>query len=409
MSETITVHVVKYPGRTNLMMRYRCPVTRKQVARSTGTAKRREAEKAAAKWEAELREGRYQRDSRMGWAEFRVFYETNALAALAPGTRVTYCATLNRLERFCRPDRLADVTTARVTAFVAHLRAGGCSEATVARHLRAIKAVTRWAVRQGLLSNAPQVEMPKRARGAKVMRGRPITTEEFERMLTAVPKVVAEDLDPEATEEEIAADPRVAAWRFYLRGLWHSGLRLTESLSLSWEDRPGAIVVDLEGDYPMLRIPAEAEKAHRDRMLPMTPELVELLQSVPARQRRGRVFNVGPDASTVCRTVAAFGETARVVVDDSGGKRKFASAHDLRRAFGARWSRKVMPTVLREMMRHSSLQTTMAYYVGDDANETAKALWATVAEPELGNTQGNTRPESTPSESGQNGRKSLHA
>ena len=55
MEEQIRVYVVKYPGRTNLMMRYLDPLSNKQVARSTGTSKQREAERIAAKWESELR------------------------------------------------------------------------------------------------------------------------------------------------------------------------------------------------------------------------------------------------------------------------------------------------------------------------------------------------------------------
>ena len=55
----IEVRVVKYPDRKYLMMRYIDPITGKQIARSTRTTKRWEAERLAAKWEAELREGRY--------------------------------------------------------------------------------------------------------------------------------------------------------------------------------------------------------------------------------------------------------------------------------------------------------------------------------------------------------------
>ena len=36
-----------------------------------------------------------------------------------------------------------------------------------------------------------------------------------------------------------------------------------------------------------------------------------------------------------------------------------ASAHDLRRSFGFRWSCRVMPTVLGKLMRHESIETTM--------------------------------------------------
>ena len=71
----ITVLVVEYPDRKNLMMRYKEPATGKHIARSTGTNKRREAERIAAKWEAELRDGRYSSPSKIGWDEFRERYE----------------------------------------------------------------------------------------------------------------------------------------------------------------------------------------------------------------------------------------------------------------------------------------------------------------------------------------------
>lgn len=52
-----------------------------------------------------------------------------------------------------------------------------------------------------------------------------------------------------------------------------------------------------------------------------------------------------------------------------------ASAHDLRRSFGFRWSRRVMPAVLKELMRHASIETTMTFYVGQNAEATADELW----------------------------------
>ena len=55
MSE-IKVTVVKLPDRDNLMLRYIDPMTGKQKHKSAGTTNRKEAAKAAGKWEAELRE-----------------------------------------------------------------------------------------------------------------------------------------------------------------------------------------------------------------------------------------------------------------------------------------------------------------------------------------------------------------
>jgi hypothetical protein len=79
-------------------------------------------------------------------------------------------------------------------------------------------------------------------------------------------------------------------------------------------------------------------------------------------------------AHRVGELVVKIGRRAGVVVNKADGK--FASAHDLRRAFGTRWSRRVMPAVLRRLMRHSSIQTTMGYYVDLDSADVADQLWA---------------------------------
>ena len=56
------------------------------------------------------------------------------------------------------------------------------------------------------------------------------------------------------------------------------------------------------------------------------------------------------------------------------GTTVWASTHDLRRALGFRWSRKVNAMVLKELMRHSSVTTTEKFYVGINADDTAALL-----------------------------------
>ena len=73
------------------------------------------------------------------------------------------------------------------------------------------------------------------------------------------------------------------------------------------------------------------------------------------------------------KTIYRIGKHAKVVVDPEKGK--CASAHDLRRAFGYRWSRRVMPSQLKELMCHASIETTMTFYVGQNAEATAQELW----------------------------------
>lgn len=383
--------------RKNLYLRYLDPDTGRPVEKSARTKIKAEAIKAAGKWQAELREGRYQKPSQMTWEAFREYYATNYLPSLAVRTAETYESTLNVFEAKCNPQRLADVTTPRVTAFVTMLRAESASEATIARHLRQLQVAMRWAQKQGLLRSLPQITMPKRARGAKVMRGRAITTEEFERMLASVPKGI------EARPNTRGVDV-VGLWRFYLQGLWNSGLRLSESLTLRWDYAPNALVVDFSNSRPMLRIPAEVEKGNQDRLLPMAPEFAKFLDSMPEHERRGRVFKLVTGSgqtfktatSDVSKRVVAIGKQAGVVVDErmKGKKqlRKFASAHDLRRAFGFRWALRVMPAVLKDLMRHRSIDTTMKYYVGQNAEAMADVLWAAVEE---GDTLGDTRQSAT--------------
>jgi hypothetical protein len=67
------------------------------------------------------------------------------------------------------------------------------------------------------------------------------------------------------------------------------------------------------------------------------------------------------DPDYVSHVVSRIGEAAGVKVDSKtktgkGEVVKYASAHDLRRSFGLRRSRRIMPPELREMMRHADMR-----------------------------------------------------
>ena len=84
----------------------------------------------------------------------------------------------------------------------------------------------------------------------------------------------------------------------------------------------------------------------------------------------------------VSGVISKLGKKAGVKVDDRKGK--FASAQDLRRSFGSRWATRVMPAVLMQLMRHESIETTMSYYVGQDAVRAADAVWEAAVRAEGG-------------------------
>jgi integrase len=246
------------------------------------------------------------------------------------------------------------------------------SLSTVSGYLAHVRSALTSAVEWGMLPHLPKMPKVKRLKGVKLMRGRAVTAAEFEQMIAVTPQAVGD-----------AATP---SWQFLLRGLWASGLRLGEACELHWDGYRGH-VVDLVGKRPMFVIRGELEKGRRDRRLPIAPEFAELLATIVPNARTGRVFRPAakragapdPQLHRVGETIALIGELAGVVVDAdprTGALKKYASAHDLRRAFGYRWAKRVIPAVLQRLMRHASIQTTMQYYVDLEAEDVADVVWA---------------------------------
>ena len=57
----------------------------------------------------------------------------------------------------------------------------------------------------------------------------------------------------------------------------------------------GQACVDLDGPFPMLRIPADRQKNNNDTLWPIAPEWGDMLMAVPAADRHGPVFRLlGP-------------------------------------------------------------------------------------------------------------------
>jgi len=386
MHEEIRTHVVKEKDRKNLVMRYTDPVTGKRIKQSAGTSKRKEAERRAHKWEALLNQGLGTRLGTTLWESFRNRYEEEHASSLADSTQHMIGTVLNTLERIAPPRKLADVNETRVSKFQAVLRREGKSEATIRSYLKHLRGSLSWAVDQKLIREVPKFPKVRRGKASKQMKGRPITTEEFERMLDKTASVVGREAAP--------------AWKYLLRGLWWSGLRISEAVNLFWDGNEGLLVTAIDRSEPLFEIPAHEQKNNTTQSLPMAPEFVEFLRQTPKEQRKGRVFklkgltipraqgggNVGKeqltDAEWVSKVVVRIGKKARVVVDQKPPRRdgdkprvKYASAHDLRRTFGERWADRVDAQVLMELMRHEDISTTLRYYVGRNARRTSRALW----------------------------------
>ena len=402
MSGKVHVHVVHYRDCKNLSLRYTDPQTGKHVRKSAGTASRSEARRAAHAWEADLNAGRDKGRLATTWEQFRQRYEELAVPGFADQTGQKVGTMFNAVERILpkvAAGKLTDLTPQAISTWQQQLRSENLSENTIASYSAHLRAALAWAVDQEMLAAIPKVKRPQRAQkrgGGSKGKGRPLATEEFERMLAVVPRALEahakrkrdyrpkpEKRGPYNTQGPQPLDSEaVESWRHYFRGLWLSGLRLSESLELFW-DRPDRLCIDLSGKYPMLRIPAELEKGNRDRLLPLFPDFCEFLLATPEEEQHGRVFRPmmpggGAGYDVAGRVVALCGKLAgvKVHVYPKTGKVKFASAHDLRRSCLSRWAKVLMPAVLQELARHEAIDTTMGYYVGLTAGGVADQVWA---------------------------------
>jgi integrase len=381
MSAGVHVYVTRFPDRPNYQLQWRDPVTGRTRTKTTnvevalGSRGRRAAERLAAELELQLQDGGAQVPFRVTWDAFRSRYEAEVLPGLSLQTTRKVATLANHVEAILNPRLLGDLDEAKVSYLVVGLRKKGVTESTVQSYLGHLKAMLNWAVDQRLLRSRPRfpkIRRMKKSRASSPMKGRPITGEEVERMLLVTASVVGDDAAP--------------GWRRYLRGLWTSGLRLRESLDLAWDRQGGLTPVLPDKGRPTLLIPAELEKGHTDRILPMAPEFAILLAETPPENRKGPVFFISgtrikgqrPQARRVSEIISEIGKKAAVVVrvdPKDPTKVKYASAHDFRRAFGERWAARVMPQQLQELMRHESIQTTLRYYVGRNAERTADACW----------------------------------
>ncbi len=322
----------------------------------------------------------------MAWDDFREQYRVLHLATVRDSTAIHHESRLDILEKILKPRTLGDAADptalqtlqAKLLSGSASRRGKPRSAHTVRGYLNSVLAAFNWAYLQGWLREAPKLRKIKTAR-QKVMKGRPITQAEFDRMLEATVGVVGEVAAP--------------YWKKILRGLWESALRLDELLHVSW-DRPGSIrPIWKSNQLPILDIPAAMQKNDTEECIPLLPWFEAVLLETPPEERTGWVFEpqslqtrlgrkprpARPDAEWVGKVIARIGKAADVIVDPAdertGRPTKYASAHDLRRSCGERLRNAgVPPLVICRVMRHSSWETTRKHYAPGDIQQDAAVL-----------------------------------
>ena len=366
------VYVIKRQQRNAYFIRWLDPVTSKVITKNTGLKinepkARAKADRQAAEIEGQLFTGNYAPPTKLDWAGFVERYNKEHLKFLANKSAQKALLVLDRTTNILHPKKPSAITSERLSVLASKLSDEGCTDSTIKSYLAHLRAALNWAAGIGLIAKTPKfpkIQRAARAHGSTPHKGRAITAEELDRMKDGCYRLFG--------------SAKSNVWKQYLEALWLSGLRLEESFALSWDEGAAVqVVVSGKGRRQVARllIDSEGQKNNETTLLPLAPDFSRWLLSTPEAKRVGRVFSFPGErndqlltGAEVGKKVSKLGKMAGVVVAQGKDKpTKFASAHDLRRSFGDRWADRVMPVVLRELMRHRSIETTLRFYVGKQA------------------------------------------
>lgn len=306
-------------------LRWICPQERRWKNRFVGTDVKR-ARHEAAKLEAELTEGTYRAIRRTTWDHF-VDEHVGSLRGARNATEAR--RTLDEFHDW-RPLELSEITYQAVEQYVAWLYTASDDEekapnaaATVNKKCRYLKAALSKAIRRGYLARNPMD-------GWRMER----EDEKPPRIVTTAEETALMDRAEELYGLRMSA--------FVVTAL-NTGARRGELVGLEWSR------VDLDGK----RIHLTHTKGKRDRLIPLTERVVEVLHCLKAQTlKEGGPFkslrdNLGRRWRRVCRAADVDG----------------VSIHDLRRTYCTRLIRAgvPLPTVQR-LAGHRDIKTTMQYY-----------------------------------------------
>jgi len=269
---------------------------------------------------------------------------------------------LDVAERILKPKTVEDMAaTETLSRLQAELLAGAGGKSssrspqTVESYMKAVLAALNWAYSMGWIKEPIRF---KPAVAVKQAKGEPITADEFEAMLDAVKEECPHDVD---------------GWKYLLRGIWETGLRLGEAMAVSW-DIPGTIqpLRDRNG-FIVLRLPATMQKNKREQTIPTIPAFAKLLEETPEDARTGWIFK--PAKLRGEGRYHGTKQIGRVITAIAARAGLHKHAHDIRRGFGQKMADSgVPPRDLQLMMRHKSFQTTQDYYLTTDAAASSKRI-----------------------------------
>jgi len=333
-------------------VQWRDPTTGKTKTETVGTDKVLAQVKAEER-RRELAAGIYVGIKPITFEDFKAEHVRLMKGQRAAATVTETELALRQFDEACHPQKLTEIDFSMIEQFRAARIADGLSPYTVNKALKGLRAALTAAVERGYLLRNP-------------FAGR------WTKLEVTVPEVTPTVLSVDEFAKLLAACHE-DRWRAFFMLGYYAGLRLGEISALRWED------VELDSGTVHVRCkPDHRTKSRKNRIVPMAGPLAAVL----ARLQLGRLAsehvirnaNGGPirnnARSCFQRRVVAAG------LVDGGGKALY-TCHDLRRSAGTNWARAgTSPKVLKELMGHASIETTMKYYISTDMSEKRAAVEA---------------------------------
>lgn len=309
---------------------------------------RRDADTARRQWEHELNTSAVSIHRVRLSAAIEAFEHTH-LATLRPRSASRYMTALRQLLTDVGDVEVARLTSGAVASSVVRYRKAGHAPAGAAAYARHLKAFAKWLIKRGMVEKLV-VDIPK-TDDAPIRPGCP--GEVFDRVLE---KVGASRADREG-------------WRRLLLVCRHAGFRLTEALSLRWgTDGPVGVVRTATGWQFVLA--GSGQKSRKTEIIPTTPQMARLLEAWSMPGRRGKVCDLLSGSAV---------HAGRIIKQAFASAGVIGSAHSLRREFCREWAAKLSAADLMRLARHSSINTTLKFYLDQQADGLAARLAMTEA------------------------------
>jgi len=329
---------------------------------------RKEAEEYAEKKQSEVRNGKADKPPNITLKSFIKEHLMLMKGQIAHGTLCVHDRTLRHLLETIGNRQLRKITTQDAEMYIRRRSEAGAGPSTINKEISCLRRVFNLAAdRRGYLPEGQNCfnKVGKRKISRKPLRY--VSVQEFHALLSAA---------------------RTLKWKTFLSLLYSTGLRLEETTNLTW--------TDIDFEQAVLSVSAKRNceslvhwepKDHEIRHIPLCTEMVEFLVKwhANAPERIPYVFLTGKRYSRVMEQVKAGQwhdgrDLVNNVLRDFKVIRRRAgithcTLHDFRRACITNWARRLPAHVVRRLAGHSSLETTMKYYLSVQAGDLEDARY----------------------------------